>query len=245
MVDFHIKGKLKASFFILILPSPSLFCSMIQFPCGVCGRSVGVRHGAIECDICKTWVHIKCNKFNKSDYKLYQNNPDTPFYCIICTAENIPFSTLNNNQFNVAVIKGINNILETEVQFSRSPTEQQIFDKINNAINSNAFDLNENAEDDCTINCNYYSIEEFLSAKFNSSKSFSILHLNIHSIDRHIEEFRIILEMLDFKFDIICLSESKIQKDHEPKVDININGYQTPVGTPTESSKGGVLIYIC
>ena len=46
--------------------------------------------------------------------------------------------------------------------------------------------------------------------------------------------------MLEFKFDIICLSESKIQKD----CDINIDGYQSPVGTPTESVKGGVLIYV-
>ena len=50
--------------------------------------------------------------------------------------------------------------------------------------------------------------------------------------------------MLEFKFDIICLSESKIQKDCDPKIYINIVGYQFPVGTPTESTKGGVLIYV-
>ena len=50
--------------------------------------------------------------------------------------------------------------------------------------------------------------------------------------------------MLEFKFDIIFLSESKIQKDCDPKIYINIDGYQSPVGTPTESSKGGVLIYV-
>ena len=37
---------------------------------------------------------------------------------------------------------------------------------------------------------------------------------------------------------------SKIQKDFDPKIDINIEGYQSPVGTSTESTKGGVLIYI-
>ena len=50
--------------------------------------------------------------------------------------------------------------------------------------------------------------------------------------------------MLEFKFVIISLSESKIQKNCEPKIDINIDGYQSPVGTPTESAKGGVLIYV-
>ena len=50
--------------------------------------------------------------------------------------------------------------------------------------------------------------------------------------------------MLQFKFDIICLSESKIHKDCDHKIDINIDGYQSPVGTPTESAKGGVFIYV-
>ena len=68
--------------------------------------------------------------------------------------------------------------------------------------------------------------------------------MNIHSIEKHIAEFRVILAMLEFKFDIICFSESKIQKDCDPKIDINIDGYQSPVGTPIESAKCGVLIYV-
>ena len=49
--------------------------------------------------------------------------------------------------------------------------------------------------------------------------------------------------MLDYEFDFICLSESKIVKGSEPQIDINIDGYQPPEGTPTEGEKGGVLIY--
>ena len=50
--------------------------------------------------------------------------------------------------------------------------------------------------------------------------------------------------MLDFNFDVICISESKLHKDFDPKVSINIDGYQTPISTPTESTKGGVLVYV-
>ena len=95
-----------------------------------------------------------------------------------------------------------------------------------------------------TIDCKYYSIEDFSSANFNPTRSFSILHYNIHSIELHIEELRVALALLDFSFDIICISESKLFKDCDPKVDINIEGYKTPVSTPTESTKGGVLIYV-
>ena len=49
--------------------------------------------------------------------------------------------------------------------------------------------------------------------------------------------------MLQFNFDIICLSESKIEKGKENLgVDISLEGYQSPVGSPTEATKRGVLI---
>ena len=95
-----------------------------------------------------------------------------------------------------------------------------------------------------TVNCKYYSINDFGKEKFCSSRTFSILHYNIHSIERHIEEFRINLQMLDFDFDIICISESKIIDGTDPKCDISIPNYQTPISTPTEGTKGGVLIYV-
>ena len=40
------------------------------------------------------------------------------------------------------------------------------------------------------------------------------------------------------------ISESKLQIGVEPKVNINLKGFQNPISTPTEASKGGVLLYI-
>ena len=63
------------------------------------------------------------------------------------------------------------------------------------------------------INCNYFDYEEFDKAKFSSSKSFSILHLNIHSIQKHIDSLRTLLLMLEsdnFQFDIVAISESML-----------------------------------
>ena len=120
---------------------------------------------------------------------------------------------------------------------------------MNIAISNNAFNLNEGTEaenDDSiqTINCKYYSIDELNSQAYNSTKHFSVLHLNIASIECHIEELRIVLELLNLKFDFICLSETKIRKNVPPKIDITINGYQEPVGMPTEARKGGVMIFV-
>ena len=51
------------------------------------------------------------------------------------------------------------------------------------------------------------------------------------------------LSLLDVKFDIIAISETKIMKDVTPTFDINIPGYN-PYQTPSESFKGGVMIYV-
>ena len=134
------------------------------------------------------------------------------------------------------------------LDFVPSDYQRIIFDKLNSAINNHAFDLDtdegESGDSIPTIDCNYYSIEEFSSTNFNPSKNFSILHYNIHSIQLHIEELRVALQMLNFCFDIICISESKIRKGYDPFVDISIIGYEAPISIPTEATKGGVLIYV-
>ena len=224
---------------------------MIVNPCGLCHGAVAFNHKAIVCDICQKWVHIKCNKLDKNDYKFFQDdiNQDDFFFCINCLADNIPFSKLNNNEFCISVKKGVISSDDVDTNFVPSDFQQHIFDQLNQEINNNAFDLdteNNNFGDEIipAIDCQYYSIDDFTAAQFDPNKSFSILHLNIHSIQRHIEEFRVILQLMDFKFDIICISESKIIKDCVPKIDINIAGYADPLSTPTESTKGGVLIYV-
>ena len=85
-------------------------------------------------------------------------------------------------------------------------------------------------------------MDEFNDLTNDSGESFSILHLNIHSIQLHIDEYRIFLDSSNHKFDIIALSETKLQ--NEPAVNIFLPGYHNPIHTFTEASKGGVCIYV-
>ena len=48
--------------------------------------------------------------------------------------------------------------------------------------------------------------------------------------------------LIDFEFDVVAISESKLQTDTQAKVDITINGYHYPLSTT--ATKGGVLLYI-
>ena len=50
--------------------------------------------------------------------------------------------------------------------------------------------------------------------------------------------------MIDYSFDILAISETKIQKGITPKNDLTIEGYQQPYSVPTEATKGGVMLYV-
>ena len=115
---------------------------------------------------------------------------------------------------------------------------------INKVMNRTTGDIIDENEDTPVLNCNNYDIDELREAKFNSSKSFSIFHMNIHSIQLHIEELKLLLQIIDYKFDILAITESKIEKGTTPTVDITLENYHSPIGTPTEATKEGVLLYI-
>ena len=51
------------------------------------------------------------------------------------------------------------------------------------------------------------------------------------------------LTMLNFKFDIITISETKIQESTEPTFDVTLQNYNL-YQTSTESTSGGTLIYV-
>ena len=63
-----------------------------------------------------------------------------------------------------------------------------IIDKLNSLISQSNNDKDDSdSKFGQPTSCCYYSCDEFIKASFQSSKKFSILHLNIHSIQKHIE----------------------------------------------------------
>ena len=224
-----------------------------RFPCSTCNNNVNQNHRAVFCDSCDLWVHIKCNCLNVNDYlRLKKENDDIPFYCISCISNNIPFSNLTTPEL-ISVNKAVNipNNDSSEAFFSQKSIEMDNhINKINAFLNKSFHppeDENYDGDDISPINCNYFEPNEFCDAKFDSSKTFSILHLNIHSIQKHIETLQTLLLTLEsenFEFDILAISESKLKINVPPTVDINIDNYHPPLSCPSEANKGGVLLYV-
>ena len=71
----------------------------------------------------------------------------------------------------------------------------------------------------------------------------SILHLNNCSLSSQIVDLKIFFPFLDAKFDIICISESRLSNNYLLTTSIDILAYNNKL-TATESSVGGSLMYI-
>ena len=65
-------------------------------------------------------------------YRLHQQNPDLPFFCLKCKEDNIPFTKLNDYEFFSFIKKGLNNV--TYNNFTPSIAQQEMFDRLNAEI---------------------------------------------------------------------------------------------------------------
>ncbi|XP_057295684.1 uncharacterized protein LOC130624132 [Hydractinia symbiolongicarpus] len=191
---------------------------MISHPCRICLKSVASNHRAIMCDVCGFWVHIKCNGLNATDYEMLQNSNDN-WFCLKCINDSLAFNDKSTPLvFNYAL----------------SSTEKRKF-------LSNLNTLNNSPSENDNTNCKYYDSVEFVSQNFNSSY-FSLFHLNISSLSKHFNDLTYLLSDLNFNFSAIGITETGFQSK-SPSLNCNLNGY-TFIHTPSESIKGGALLYI-
>ena len=72
--------------------------TITKVPCKLCPKNVSDNNNAILCDLCQTWVHIKCNHLNYIVYKNLQGCNE-PWHCFSCATMLFPFDNLNNQSF--------------------------------------------------------------------------------------------------------------------------------------------------
>ena len=193
--------------------------------CGVCYKTIGSNHRKIHCSTCSATIHIKCNKTDEKSYNSIIKNK-LSVICIKCQADNIPFQTLSDIQF-AAVSSGSN--LDSEILEKvslNSISFNTFFSEINK---SNPFDTlglinDDNDEDTHLLNCKYVDLLNF---KYKTKdKNLSIFHTNIGSLKKHKTELESILQNLDFKFDVIGITETKLTINLKPDFDLQMEGYK-------------------
>ena len=95
-----------------------------------------------------------------------------------------------------------------------------------------------------SVNSKYYDIKQLNKLKHDKESSFGLLHVNIASLNAHIDDLRTLLSRLKPEIDIIGISEHKIKKDQKPSNNIDIGGYDEFIFEPTGTTHGGTGFYI-
>ena len=190
----------------------------------------------ILCDLCQTWVHIKCNHLNYMDYK-YLQGCNEPWYCLSCSNTLFPFGNLNNQNFlnfignNNAITSSETKNLNSSKILKPPPDLALLFNQFNNAIPKNV------------IQSKYYDIDELQKLKIpNKENSLSLFHINSCSLNNNFEELQNLLQSTNINFDVIAITETRIHRNVSVKQNIVLNNYSFE-HTPTESSAGGTTLY--
>ena len=150
-----------------------------------------------------------------------------------------PFHSLNDDDlFNVLRSTSSN----TEI--NNIPTDMAYDNLVSNNINSHSQELHLDHDLVQSPSSEYVTTSQF-KAIVNSfpEDSFSLLHMNIRSINKHFEELQLLLENPSQQsFSIIGLTETWLsQESNQP---FALNGYDFVVNNRENRSGGGVALYI-
>ena len=231
--------------------------------CNVCKKSVKAdKH--VPCTTCKCKIHIKCSKLKnvKQNFHIHKGK----WKCDVCVnnytekmSEILPFISLDLNSLLETTFNSINIfdkhflpevIIEDKLKLMLSYSKQSPWydythphDKDHDFFSTDIDDTNFSIR----RNFDYYDVDTFRnrSSLWDKSKSLSIVHTNICSLQANIDHLEDLIHDMDHSFDIIALTETwnpeGKQKDFSPK---RLEGYLDYCGTGGSSLKGGCGFYI-
>ena len=186
----------------------------------------------ILCQVCDTGFHKRCTQISGRNFNLVLRN-NANCYCQSCLVKNVPLSEVNESPINYQNQwrSSLTNIIITP-----NSNKSDFYDSCNsievpfNDDNHHIF-----------INSKYFNINEINSLKAKENH-FGMLHLNIASLNKHIEGLSNLLSLMKLDFPFIGFSWHKI-------------GLNTPINnTPlpdyafcfdeTKSTHGGTGFFI-
>ena len=191
--------------------------------CSGCKKKIIRNTRFKQCKQCRSPYHIGCSTKDIGEWT-----------CSYCILSELPLHKLTNEDFDLNLI-GLNKHDSEYVKNTPSFSIKTLLDSLPGE-NFSKDDFISN-----TIDSRYYSPTNFLTEKFSKSQ-FSMIHLNIASLQLHIDELRTLLNIIQNPFDIIAITETRLH-DQNPLIDLSIDGYDF-LHKETHTQNGGVAIYI-
>ena len=111
--------------------------------------------------------------------------------------------------------------------------------RLNNLTDSTARDIDEDLHD-----TNYFSLNDLGNKNSVSANFISIVHLNIRSLRKNMENFKIFLNSISHDFDIICLTETWCKEENIPQFLLPNYKAIHQVRYNQDKSGGGICIFV-
>ena len=189
-----------------------------KIECDICKKSLNIKK-SIKCNICDKLSHYKCNFLNFVECQNIKNTNHT-WQCISCSKKIFPFVELNDYRFNIATGSNTSYTVDSDKLVIKPPSN---LSSLYNLFNDYSSNNNENLDND--LNCKYYDINDLNNLNTENNSSLSLFHLNISSLSKHIDSLQNLLTSSKINFDVIAISESRLNKDNISSHNINLQNY--------------------
>ena len=144
-------------------------------------------------------IHKICTNRSNGQYRGIKKQC-FPYICLCCQSNTFLFSEQSNSGFNNSLFSKDTNIFPDE-NLNSFLTESNYIETPFNDSDHPVF-----------IDSKYYDIHYFNKLNINKNSSFATFHLNIVSLSKYFDDLQIFLSLLKHYFDIISISELKINK---------------------------------
>ena len=197
----------------------------------VCSHKLNRPLNGIPCTTCKSLAHRECSQLCKK--------AKFPF----CDLDNLAMEKeVFNSNFPCKCSRDTNFTTERGNFTFKCKPSQENGDKKTKLSKINEF-LDEHV---LTPNFEYYQTHDFhkLSAKTAKEKTFSLMHTNICSLNANVKHLDILLDQLDFSFDLLAVLETWTAKSDHVKHIPRLENYQSFVWGKGVTSKSACSFYI-
>ena len=221
--------------------------------CNACLKRVLSHSYYLNCDSCNDKVHLNCLNMVKKDDPLYLNREGNTWFCTHCSGNMFPFNHIHDDdEFLMELLENWNE--HTLFPATMLKDQNRIFSpfELNDNFNSPLSDADPDIQfyqNQCnsTLNsCDYY-LEDSFNKKMleyiqKPGNYLSMVHVNIRSAMKNLDNFSHYIQGLDHVFPLIGLTETWFKPDN--KDCIGMQGYRAEHNCRTNRTGGGVSLFI-
>ena len=216
--------------------------------CDIFVGSIVINQPYVTCSSCSCYCHIKCLSYPTN----YDTDADKHnWICKTCTQNILPFNHIEeDSEFMDAISKS----WTTSISLSFKSLSEKVFNPfVINSLENNIsiFDIDPDIQFfNQAVNLTNCNSDYFLEETFNKKitdclldqENLSLIHLNIRSAPKHLDEFELFTKNLSLEFSIIGLTETWF-KDTNVLL-YSLDGYNHEYEYRNNRSGGGVSLFI-